>query len=63
MKKNFGTGVHPGIQETGLIRYPEKDLTIVIFSNKGFAWNYVELGNEIASIMLDKRLWFIHRIQ
>ena len=54
-------GSLPGLR-AGLINFPEKDLTIVIFSNKGFAWNYVKLGNEIASILLDKRMWFIHKL-
>ena len=54
-------GSLPGLR-AGLMNFPEKDLTIVIFSNKGFAWNYVKLGNEIASILLDKRMWFIHKL-
>ena len=53
-------GSLPGLR-AGLMNFPEKDLTIVIFSNNGFAWNYVKLGNEIASILLDKRMWFIHK--
>ena len=54
-------GSLPGLR-AGLMNFPEKDLTIVIFSNNGFAWNYVKLGNEIASILLDKRMWFIHKL-
>jgi len=53
-------GSLPGLR-AGLMNFTEKDLTIVIFSNNGFAWNYVKLGNEIASILLDKRMWFIHK--
>ncbi|RID81718.1 class A beta-lactamase-related serine hydrolase [Peribacillus asahii] len=61
-KEFWHGGSMPGLR-SGLIRYPEKDLTIIIFSNKGSEWNYVELGNELASIILDKRMWFIHRLQ
>lgn len=61
-KEFWHGGSLPGLR-AGLMNYPDKDLSIIIFSNKGSAWNYVELGNEIASIVLDKRLWFIHRIQ
>lgn len=55
-------GSLPGFR-TGLMNFPEKELTIVIFSNNGSTWNYVKLGNEIASIILDKRIWFIHKLQ
>ncbi|MFJ8268632.1 serine hydrolase domain-containing protein [Peribacillus asahii] len=61
-KEFWHGGSMPGLR-SGLIRYPEKDLTIIIFSNKGSEWNYVELGNELASIILDKRMWFVHRLQ
>lgn len=61
-KEYWHGGSLPGLR-AGLARYPDKDLTIIIFSNKGSTWNYIELGNEIASIVLDKRLWFIHRLQ
>ena len=54
-------GSLPGLR-SGLMRFPEKDLTIVIFSNNGFAWNYVKLGNEIASIIFDKRIWFFQKL-
>ena len=53
-------GSLPGLR-SGLINFPEKDLTIVIFSNKGSTWNYVKLGNEIASIIFDKRIWFFQK--
>ncbi len=61
-KEFWHGGSLPGLR-SGLVNYPEKDLTIIIFSNKGSAWNYVKLGNEIASIVLDKRMWFIHKVQ
>jgi CubicO group peptidase (beta-lactamase class C family) len=48
---------------SGLLRFPEKDLTIIIFNNQGSAWNYIKPANEIASIVLDKRIWFIHKVQ
>ena len=61
-KEYWHGGSLPGMR-SGLINFPEKDITIVIFSNNGFAWNYLKLGNEIASIILDKRLWFFQKVQ
>lgn len=55
-------GSLPGMR-SGLVRFPDKDLTIIFFSNNGEAWNYVEPANEIASILFDKRMWFIHKLQ
>ncbi|PLR99249.1 serine hydrolase domain-containing protein [Bacillus sp. T33-2] len=55
-------GSLPGIR-SGLMRYEDQDLTVVIFSNMGEAWNYFALGNEIASIVFDKRLWFFQKLQ
>jgi CubicO group peptidase (beta-lactamase class C family) len=54
-------GSMPGLR-SGLIHYPEKELTIIIFSNNGEAWNYAKPSNGIASIILDKRYWFYHSL-
>lgn len=55
-------GSLPGLR-TGVMRYKDQDLTIVIFNNQGEAWNYPALGNELASIIFEKRFWFFHKIQ
>ncbi|WP_075980034.1 serine hydrolase domain-containing protein [Bacillus massilinigeriensis] len=55
-------GSLPGLR-SGLMRYQDQDLTIVIFTNKGESFNYYALGNEIASIIFDKRIWFYQKIQ
>ncbi|WP_462413733.1 serine hydrolase domain-containing protein [Neobacillus sp. Marseille-QA0830] len=54
-------GSLPGLRVGGS-HYPDQDLSIIIFSNIGSEWNYAELMNGIASILLDKRQWFIHNL-
>ncbi|KMY53269.1 hypothetical protein AC623_04085 [Bacillus sp. FJAT-27231] len=54
-------GSMPGLR-SGLIHYPDKELTILFFSNDGEAWNYAKPSNEIASIIFNKRFWFIHSL-
>lgn len=54
-------GSLPGLR-VGVSHYPEKDLSIIIFSNFDSEWNYSPLMNGIASIIFDKRQWFIHKL-
>ncbi|MGD8190496.1 serine hydrolase domain-containing protein [Brevibacillus ginsengisoli] len=55
-------GSLPGLR-TGVMRFKDQDLTIVIFNNTGYSWNYEALGKEIASIIFNKRFWFYQKIQ
>ena len=54
-------GSLPGLR-VGVSHYPERDLSIIIFSNFDSEWNYSELMNGIASIIFGKRQWFIHNL-
>lgn len=54
-------GSLPGLR-VGISHFPEKEISIIIFNNTGSEWNYAELSNGIASILLNKRQWFIHKL-
>lgn len=54
-------GSLPGLR-VGVTHYPDQDLSVIVFSNISMAWNYSELSNGIASILLKKRQWFIHKL-